>query len=207
MANREEGSGLLQRQGQREEHNPPGEELQMSEEDRIRILIAKCYEDGVFPERMRHGEFVVENGIQVFKVNPQIDQLTTAWLKERTVTVVFQGAARDLSVKTREDLIRAYENGWFRSRTFSRGFKRGRVHGEGANVMSYVAKSREVAQWLVAKGEDVVVIRGVEYKMLFKPWLTRAELEDRRRQEEETTFWVTAIRVPLRTMFHVPDLI
>ncbi|GBG46117.1 hypothetical protein CBR_g79697, partial [Chara braunii] len=91
--------------------------------------------------------------------------------------------------------------------TFSRGFKRGRVHGEGANAMSYVAKSSEEAQWLVAKGEDVVVIRGVEYKMLFKPWFTRAELEDRRRQEEETKFRVTAIRVPLRAMFHVPDLI
>ncbi|GBG65666.1 hypothetical protein CBR_g51966 [Chara braunii] len=194
-------------QGQREERGPPGTEVQLFDEDRIRLLIAKCYEDGVFPERLRHGEFVIENRIRIFKVNAQIDRLTTAWLKERTVIVIFQGAARDLPLKVREDLVRAYENGWFRRRTFARGFKRGRVHGEGPNVMSYVAKSREVAQWLIAKGEDAVVIRGIEYKLLFKPWMTRAELDERRRNEEATKFWVSALRVPLRVMFHVPDLV
>ncbi|GBG75702.1 hypothetical protein CBR_g20326 [Chara braunii] len=73
--------------------------------------------------------------------------------------------------------------------------------------MSYVAKSREIAQWLVAKAEDVVGIRGIEYKLLFKPWMARAELEERRKQEDETKFWVTALRGPLRAMFHVPDLV
>ncbi|GBG85455.1 hypothetical protein CBR_g40097 [Chara braunii] len=189
------------------ERNPPGAEVQMSEEDRIRLLIAKCYDDGVFPERLKHGEFVIDNEIRVFKVNPQLDRLTTAWLKERTVTVILQGVAHNLPARLREDLIRVYENGWSRQRTFARGFKRGRVHGEGPNVMSYVAKSREIAQWLVAKAEDVVVIRRNEYKLLFKPWMMRAELEERRRQEDETKFWVTTLRVPLRVMFHVPDLV
>ncbi|GBG62547.1 hypothetical protein CBR_g31186 [Chara braunii] len=186
---------------------PEANEVPMSEEDRIRLLIAKCYEDGVFPENLRHGEFVIENGTRIFKVNTQIDKLTTTWLKERTVTVIFQGEARDLPMRTREDLIRAYENGWQRKKTFARGFKRGRVHGEGPNVMSYVAKSREVAQWLVAKVDDVVIIRGVEYKMLFKAWMTRAELEEQRRRDVETKFWVVALRVPLRAMFHVGDLV
>ncbi|GBG87689.1 hypothetical protein CBR_g45843 [Chara braunii] len=182
---------------------PEANEVPMSEEDRIRILIAKCYEDVVFPENLRHGEFVIENGTRIFKVNTQIDKLTTTWLKERTVIVIFQGEARDLPMRTREDLIRAYENGWQRKKTFTRGFKRGRVHGEGPNVLSYVAKSREVAQWLVAKADDVVVIRGVEYKMLFKAWMTRAELEEQRRRDDETKFWVVALRVLLRAMFHV----
>ncbi|GBG79111.1 hypothetical protein CBR_g28826 [Chara braunii] len=194
-------------QEQREERGPPGTEVQLSDEDRIQLLIAECYEDGVVPERLRHGEFVIENVIRVFKVNAQIDRLTTAWLKERTITVIFQGAARDLLLKVQEDLVRAYENGWFRRKTFVRGFKRGRVHGEGPNVMSYVAKSREVAQWLIAKGEDTVVIRGIEYRLLFKPWMTRAELDERRRNEEATKIWVSALRVPLRAMFHIPDLV
>ncbi|GBG69768.1 hypothetical protein CBR_g4599 [Chara braunii] len=186
---------------------PEANEVPLSEEDRIRSLIAKCYEDGVSPENLRHGEFVIKNGVRIFKVNTQIDKLTTAWLKERTMTVIFQGEARDLLIKTREDLIRAYENGWQRKKTFARGFKRGRVHGEGPNVMSYVARSREVAQWLLAKADDVVVIRGVEYKMLFKAWMTRAELEEQRRQDDETKFWVVALRVPLRAMFHLRDLV
>ncbi|GBG77680.1 hypothetical protein CBR_g24126 [Chara braunii] len=47
----------------------------------------------------------------------------------------------------------------------------------------------------------------VEYKMLFKPRMTRVELDKRRRQEEETKFWVIALRVPLPAVFHVPDLV
>ncbi|GBG84177.1 hypothetical protein CBR_g38150 [Chara braunii] len=123
------------------------------------------------------------------------------------VTVIFQGEARDLPTKTREDLIRVYENGWFRKKTFTRGFKRGRVHGKGPNVMSYVAKASGIAQWLIAKVDDMVVIRGMEYRMLFKPWMTRAELKAQKRQEDETKFWVVALRVPLRAMFHVGDLV
>ncbi|GBG81643.1 hypothetical protein CBR_g32636 [Chara braunii] len=187
------------------QERPEANEVPVSEEDRIMFLIAKCYEDDIFPENLKHGEFVMENGVWIFKVNARIDRLTTAWLKERTVTVIFQGEARDLSVKTREDFILAYENGWFRKKTFTRGFKRGRVHGEGPNVMSYVVKAREIAQWLIAKAEDVVVIRGVEYCMLFKPWMTRAELAAQRRQEDETK--VVALRVPLRAMFHIGDLV
>ncbi|GBG63824.1 hypothetical protein CBR_g39608 [Chara braunii] len=43
--------------------------------------------------------------------------------------------------------------------------------------------------------------------MLFKPWMTRAELAAQRRQEDETKFWVVALRVPLRAMFHIGDLL
>ncbi|GBG86293.1 hypothetical protein CBR_g41287 [Chara braunii] len=173
----------------------------------MRMLIAKCYEEGIIPGKFRHGEWVVEGGIRLFKVNQGLDTLVTAWLKERTVTVIFQGEARDLPLRTREDLVRAYENGWYRERIFDRSVKRGRIHGEGPNVLSYVAKSREVAQWMIAKGEDKVTIREVEYGMVFKPWLTKAELEERRRLEDDSKFWVVALRVPLRVMFHVESMV
>ncbi|GBG59514.1 hypothetical protein CBR_g38538 [Chara braunii] len=110
-------------------------------------------------------------------------------------------------MRVQEDLILAYENGWYRQRTFDRNTGRGRVHAEGPNVVSYVAKSPEVAQWLVAKAEDTIVIRGVEYSMQFKPWMTKTELEERRRLEDESKFWVMAIRVPLRVMFHVENMV
>ncbi|GBG58726.1 hypothetical protein CBR_g127 [Chara braunii] len=173
----------------------------------MKMLIAKCYEEGIIPEKFRHGEWVVEGGIRLFEVKPGLDTLVTAWLKERTVTVIFQGEARDLPLRTREDLVRAYENGWYRERIFDRSIKRGRIHGKGPNVLSYVAKSREVAQWMIAKGEDKVTICGIEYGMMFKPWLTKAELEERRRLEDDSKFWVMALRVPLRVMFHVESIV
>ncbi|GBG61567.1 hypothetical protein CBR_g22364 [Chara braunii] len=190
------------------DRSPPGRaDVPLSDEDRMRLLISKCYDDGLLPEKFRHGEWVVEGGVRTFVVNARLDELTTNWLKERTVMIIFQGEARDLPMRVREDLIRAYENGWYRQGIFDRNTKRGRVHSEGPNVVSYVARSREIAQWLVAKAEDSVTIRGVEYGMLFKPWLTRTELDERRRLEDETKFWVMAIRVPLRAMFHVESMV
>ncbi|GBG59713.1 hypothetical protein CBR_g54818 [Chara braunii] len=182
-------------------------DIPMSDEDRMKSLIAKCYEDGIIPEKFCHGEWVVEAGVRLFRVNQGLDTLVTSWLKERTVTVIFQGEARDLPLRIREDLVRAYENGWYRERICDRSIKRGRIHGEGPNVLSYVAKSGEVARWMIAKGEDKVVIRGIEYGMVFKPWMTKAELEERRRADDATKLWVVALRVPLRMMFHVESMV
>ncbi|GBG61493.1 hypothetical protein CBR_g21836 [Chara braunii] len=199
-----QGRGQAQQRGR----SPPCHtDISIMDEDRMKLLISKCYNDGILPEKFRHGEWRMEGGVNRFVVTPRLYELTTTWLKERTVTVIFQGAARDLPMKIRENLIRAYENGWYRERIFDRSIKRGRVHAEGPNVVSYVAKSREVAQWMISKAEDKVVIRGVEYGMLFKPWLTKTELEERRWQDDESKFWVMALRVPLRAMFHVESMV
>ncbi|GBG75181.1 hypothetical protein CBR_g19694 [Chara braunii] len=179
----------------------------ISEEDRMKMLIAKCFEDGLIPEKFCHGEWIVEGGIRLFKVNPGLDAMVTAWLKERTVIVIFQGEARDLPLRIREDWVRAYENGWYKEKAFDRSFRRGKIHGEGPNVLSYVVKRREVARWMIAKGEDKVEIRGIEYAMVFKPWMTKAELEERRRVEDATKFWVMALRLPLRVMFHIESMV
>ncbi|GBG87345.1 hypothetical protein CBR_g45405 [Chara braunii] len=185
---------------------PRDRDVGLAEEMRVKLLIAKCFEDGITPENLCHGEFVMENGVKIFKVDENVGRLTTTWLKERVVTVIFQGAARDLPLKVRENL-RAYENGWTRQRIFDRTVRRGRTHGEGPNIISYIAMTTEIAQWMVAKAEDKVVVGGVEYAMLFKPWMTRKELEDRRRVDEETKFWVIALRVPIRAAFHIHDML
>ncbi|GBG90374.1 hypothetical protein CBR_g50622 [Chara braunii] len=166
-----------------------------------------CFEDGVMPEGLDHEAFVVENGVRIFKVNETIGRMTTAWIKRRTFTVIFQGAAQDLSLKIREDLIRAYENGWILQRIFDRGVRRGRIHGEGLNMVSYIAMTEEIAQWMIAKGEDKVVVGSISYPMLFKPWMTRKELEDKRKVDDETKFWVIVLRIPIRTVFHVQDML
>ncbi|GBG79244.1 hypothetical protein CBR_g29295 [Chara braunii] len=182
---------------------PRDKDVGLTEEARVKILLTKCFEDGVMPEGLNHGEFVVENGVRVFKVNESLGKMTTAWIKKRTVTVIFQGAARDLSLKIREDLIRAYENGWIRQRIFDRGVQRGRIHGEGPNMVSYIAMTEEIAQWMIAKGWDKVSIGSVSYPILFKPWMTRKELEERRRVDDETKFWV----VVLKAVFHMQDML
>ncbi|GBG67907.1 hypothetical protein CBR_g1026 [Chara braunii] len=174
---------------------------------KVKLLIAKCFEDGITPENLCHGEFVMENGVKIFKVDENVGRLTTTWLKERVVTVIFPGAARDLPLKVRENLIRAYENGWTRQRIFDRKVRRGRTHSEGPNIISYIAMTTEIAQWMVAKAEDKVVVGGVEYAMLFKPWMTRKELQDRRRVDNKTKFLVIALRVPIRAAFHVHDML
>ncbi|GBG81042.1 hypothetical protein CBR_g31598 [Chara braunii] len=195
--------------GRRIDRSPPtGSEVPESEDQRMKQLIAKCYEDGIFPTELRQGKFITENGERIFVVDDRIGELTTKWLKERTVTIIFQGEARSLPAKIMENLVRAYENGWTRSRTFSRQVKPGRVHSEGPNVMSYVvAMQQKVADWMIRKAEDKVIIRGIEYKMLFKPWLTRRELEERRRMQDASKFWVMALRVPLRAMLPVTDMV
>ncbi|GBG81682.1 hypothetical protein CBR_g32677 [Chara braunii] len=60
---------------------------------------------------------------------------------------------------------------------------------------------------MIIKGEDSVIIRETAYKMVFKPWMTRLELEERRRVEDVSKFCVTALRVPLRGMFPIVDAI
>ncbi|GBG83285.1 hypothetical protein CBR_g36900 [Chara braunii] len=51
------------------------------------------------------------------------------------------------------------------------------------------------------------MIRGTAYKMLFTPWMTCRELEERRRPEDASKFWVMAFCVPLRAMFPIADAI
>ncbi|GBG71653.1 hypothetical protein CBR_g9068 [Chara braunii] len=83
---------------------PVNLDIPQSDEDRLKLLTSKCYDDGILPEKFRHGEWIIEEGVRTFVVNPRLDELTTNWLKERTVTIIFQGAARDLPMGVREDL-------------------------------------------------------------------------------------------------------
>ncbi|GBG62214.1 hypothetical protein CBR_g29822 [Chara braunii] len=98
----------------------------------------------------------------------------------------------------KEDLIRAYEDGWTTKRLFQPEAKRGRVKFEGQNVASYVAKSKEIATWLIQQKELKIKIEGYkEYSVSFKPRLPKHEMQVLRMQEVETRFWIMALRVPL----------
>ncbi|GBG74652.1 hypothetical protein CBR_g19060 [Chara braunii] len=105
-----------------------------------------------------------------------------------------------LSVAQREQLIRVYEEAWYQDADFNPMQKRGRTHGEGPNVSSYVARTERIARWLIAKGEDRIPIRNGSVKVRFKPWMTRQELDVIRDNEAAGRFRIIALRVPLEAL-------
>ncbi|GBG64007.1 hypothetical protein CBR_g40252 [Chara braunii] len=145
------------------------------------------------------------NGREVtYRVNSHVDRTKVAWLKEHTVTVIFREGARFLRKKVKDDVVRAYEDERTQDGSFDPStFGRGRVKVESLNVVSYVAKSSAVALWLLERGRDEITLGSTRYVLEFKAWMTKAQLKEQRRQEEESTFWVIAVRVPLDAMFYL----
>ncbi|GBG85749.1 hypothetical protein CBR_g40478 [Chara braunii] len=160
-----------------------------------------CFDDGVYPAEIDPGEMVVEGREVRFKLNTSLDEIKVKWLKERTVTVIFKEAARFLARNIKDDLVRAFEDGWIMGNsTLQHNNRRGRLKIEGPGVASYVAKTREVADFIKTEGQVEITLGSETYKVLFKPWMTRAEFREERRQEEERSFWVMALQVPLDDM-------
>ncbi|GBG69489.1 hypothetical protein CBR_g4182 [Chara braunii] len=139
-----------------------------------------------------------------FKVNERIDRVKITWLKEHTVTVIFRERARFLPKKVKDDIVRAYEDDKIQDGSLeAENFRRGRVKVESPNVVLCVAKSRAIAAWMVTKGHDDITIGLDTYKMKFKPWMSKAQPREQRREEDELTFWVIAVQVPLDSLFYL----
>ncbi|GBG90099.1 hypothetical protein CBR_g50192 [Chara braunii] len=171
------------------------------DEDRIRELLAMCFDDGIYPTDLDPGEMVVEGREVRFKLNTSVDDIKVKWLKERTVTVIYKDAARFLPKNVKDDLVRAFEDGWIiGNENLTENSRRGRVKIEGPGVDSYVAKAREVAEFMISEGQVEITLGQESYRILFKPWMTRAEFRDLRRQADESTFWVIALQIPLDDM-------
>ncbi|GBG77079.1 hypothetical protein CBR_g23405 [Chara braunii] len=125
-------------------------------------------------------------------------------VKEHTVTIIFREGARFLPRKVKDDLVRAYKDARVQDRSFeAASFSSGRVKVESPNVVSYVAKSRVIASWLVLKARDEITIGANVYKLDFKPWLSKVQLREQRREEDELSFWVIAVQVPLDSFFYL----
>ncbi|GBG81020.1 hypothetical protein CBR_g31576 [Chara braunii] len=183
----------------------PGPEGTIDEEELwIREMIRLCYEDGILPSNIDPGEMSIEGREARFKVNINIDQAKVTWLKLHTVTFIFRDGTRFLPRKIKDDIVRAYEDRRTSDGTFDPNvFQRGRVKIESPNVISYVAKSTEVVEWLINKGSDNITLANYSYSLDFKPWLTKAQLRAQRREEDEATFWVIAVQVPLDAMIYL----
>ncbi|GBG83591.1 hypothetical protein CBR_g37312 [Chara braunii] len=178
---------------------PPGPSEQINyweEEDRIRGLLTLCFDDGVYPTNLDPGEMSVQGREVKFTLNTSLDEIKIKWLKERTVLVIFKDNSRFMPKKVKDDIIRAFEDSRIiGSERFPLEVRRGRVKIEGPNALS-----REVAEFMLSEGGVEIPIRNVNYKILFKPWMTKAEFKELRRQEDERTFWVMAIQIPLDDM-------
>ncbi|GBG89221.1 hypothetical protein CBR_g48929 [Chara braunii] len=176
-------------------------------EDKTRQSIGQCYDDGVMQLAANLGNVVIDERGKRFKVTASLDAIKERWLKERTVIFIFQDEARDLPRGVKEDLVRSYEDWWFARRLFHPEVRRGRIKFESPNVVSYVAKAVEVANWLIQKGTIVLSLRGKEYPALVKPWMPKLELKELKLREAETNFWIVALRVPLDAMLYLPSAV
>ncbi|GBG71950.1 hypothetical protein CBR_g10887 [Chara braunii] len=181
---------------------PQGQRMTEEEASRIRQLLEKCYDDGLSSENIGReiGTAEIHDDYVVFILEDDIDDLIIEWLKARTVIVIFQVKDQTLSLLYREQLIRIYEDGWYRDPAINPTAKRGRTHGEGPKVMSYVARAPGIAQRLTTLGSVDVPRREGSFKVLFKPWMTRAEPDQMRSQEQAAKFRLIALRVPLISM-------
>ncbi|GBG64740.1 hypothetical protein CBR_g46697 [Chara braunii] len=180
-----------------------------SMEDQVRQSIGQSYDKGVMQINPNFGEVVIDARGKRFKVNGSLDEIKEKWLKERTIImpVVFQDNSRNLTRGVKEDLIRAYEDGWMARRLFSPEVRRGKVTFEGANVISYVAKSPEVVLWMVQKASTNLNLRGVDYPVIFNPWMTKVDLKELKLKEAETNFWIVALRVPLEGFYYLTSVV
>ncbi|GBG66062.1 hypothetical protein CBR_g55405 [Chara braunii] len=176
-------------------------------EDKVRHSLGQCYDKRVLQVTPGAGEVVSNEKGKRFKVNGSLDAIKERWLKERTVIFIFQDESRNLSRAVKEDLVRAYEDGWFAKRLFRPEVTRGRIKFEGPNVISYVAKAVEVATWLVQKGSTQLSLKGKDYLVSFKPWMTKVELKDLRLKDAESNFWIVALRVTLDAMYYLSSAI
>ncbi|GBG83396.1 hypothetical protein CBR_g37110 [Chara braunii] len=156
-----------------------------------------CYDEGICPEDVPFEDVVIDGNEAVVTVDKRFDEIKIQWLKERTVVVIFRDEARELPRRVKEDIVRAYENGWKKDVIFDPPVGRGRVKFEAANVISYVSRDKVVADWMISEGSAEVKLKGKRYVFETKPWMPRAEWKEFRRLEMENTFWVLAIQVPL----------
>ncbi|GBG62180.1 hypothetical protein CBR_g29379 [Chara braunii] len=163
-----------------------------------------CYDEGIMPSDIDPSEMTIDGREARFKVNVVLDQAKINWLKEHTVTVIFRAGARVLPKNVTEDIVRAYEDKKASEGSFdAQTFRRGRTKMETPNMVSYVAKSREIATWLVNKGSDELTIGPSHYVFEFKPWLTKVQLRIQRQQEDDQNFWVIAVHVPLDAFLYL----
>ncbi|GBG71256.1 hypothetical protein CBR_g8678 [Chara braunii] len=80
---------------------------------------------------------------------------------------------------------------------FDVAITRGRVCIESSNVLSSIAKDTRVTEWMIQEGETRVALRGRWYSIAFKPWLTKKELQDARKEASQNYFWIKVLDVPI----------
>ncbi|GBG79843.1 hypothetical protein CBR_g30108 [Chara braunii] len=178
---------------------PPAHTNYWPEEDRVRDMLSKCYDVGILPSGWDIGEIREDGNKAQVILNPSLDKIKVKWLKEKTVTVIFLEGSKNLPKKLKEEVIRAFEDIWLGEKRFDEVIMRGRVCIESSNVLSYVAKDKAVTEWMFEEKEIRVALRGRWYSMAFKPWMTKAEIQDARRDEDRQYFWIRVIDVPIDT--------
>ncbi|GBG61726.1 hypothetical protein CBR_g23241 [Chara braunii] len=168
-------------QGMMVQGAPPANPSGAEDPNRIKMLLDLCFDDGLFPEsEIEFGVTEIIDGVGVLTLSEEVNMATINWLKARTVIVVFDEPAMSISVAQREQLIRIYEDAWYLEPTVNPSQKRGHTHGEGPNITCYIARNARIAEWMIMKSEDMIPTRNGAIKGIFKPWMTKQEIDEMR---------------------------
>ncbi|GBG85773.1 hypothetical protein CBR_g40500 [Chara braunii] len=190
-------SGQEEEDGKGNRSPPQSHRNYWPEEERVREMLARCYDAGILPSGWDIGELREEGTKAHFILNHSLDEIKVNWLKERTVTVIFLEGSKNLPKKIKEDVIRAFEDVWLADQRFDSSITRGRVCIELSNVLSYVAKDKRVAEWMLEEKEVRVVLKRRWHNIAFKLWLTKVEIQEAKKEVEKTYFWIRFIDVPI----------
>ncbi|GBG60944.1 hypothetical protein CBR_g16066 [Chara braunii] len=191
--------------GQQNRSPPPAVTNYWAEEERVREMLAKCFDAGIMPTGWDIGEMREEGSKAHFTLNPSLDEIKVNWLKERTVTVIFLEGSKNLPKKIKEDVIRAYEDVWLGEGRFDPSVTRGRVCIESSNVLSYIAKDQKVADWMKTEQGTTVELRRRWYSVAFKPWMTKADILEAKKMDANMYFWIRCLNVPIDAYCFLED--
>ncbi|GBG62320.1 hypothetical protein CBR_g29928 [Chara braunii] len=174
--------------------------LGSEEKNRIKGILADCYNEGLLPEDLLPERVEVGDDFVRVMVNPNHYAVQEEWLKENALTVAFGHDAKSIPVSVKIRLIRMHEDGWAKGGSISAAPKRGVFHNEGFNLVTYVASAKEIAMWLLRKKEDKIVLDGKTYTMTFRPWMSEDELFEWREAMRYKFFWVRCKYVPVAAL-------
>ncbi|GBG65975.1 hypothetical protein CBR_g54954 [Chara braunii] len=176
--------------------------------DRIRKMLEACYLNGMLPDTSEFVQMSRQDRKGKLKATGLMDTVHVEWLRQYAVMIVFRcetGHNNCIPNNVKQQLVRNFEDGWIPANFQTLG--RGWIHLEGDNVMSYVAKDKEIAAWMLQHGAESLKLGGEVYTLLFRPWMTKKEVEQMKEKERESECWIIVLRVPLHAMAHVKTLV
>ncbi|GBG74132.1 hypothetical protein CBR_g17843 [Chara braunii] len=157
-------------------------------------------QDGLLPSGLCIGTTELGEDFARLDLDEDFSDAQTEWLRDHAVTVQFHQEVGNLSNNIKKQLSRVYENSWYDNGDIDLDTKRGRYQNEGKNLATYVASTKEIADWLRQEGGVALELKGKSYDIWFIPWMDLAEMKFLKSTGKPKIFWIRCLNVPLQLM-------